>query len=117
MLTVHLIALCAASASCKAIAQEKNEPARTNSQKKIEELAGNEEVAEILRSRPGRGVMADDSKPTAPDQAIQTFRVRDGLSIELIASEPKISQPLFLSWDSAGRLWVVQYRQYQYPAG
>lgn len=117
MLTIQLIALCAAWSNCQVISQDKSEPARTNSQKKIEELAGNEEVAEILRSRPGRGVMADDSKPTAPEQAIQTFRVRDGLSIELIASEPKVSQPLFLSWDSAGRLWVVQYRQYQYPAG
>lgn len=90
---------------------------RINSEKKIEELAGNAEVAEILRSRPGRGVMADDSKPTAPDQAVKLFKLPAGLSIELIASEPKVSQPLFLSWDSAGRLWVVQYRQYQYPAG
>ncbi len=104
------------SLSCWAQDRENNSP-RVNSEKKIEELAGNAEVAEILRSRPGRGVMADDSKPTPPQEALKLFRMPAGLSIELIAAEPSISQPLFLSWDSAGRLWVVQYRQYQYPAG
>jgi putative heme-binding domain-containing protein len=92
-------------------------PPRKNSDKVVEELAGNPEVAEILRNRPGRGVMADDSAPSPPDAAIGMFRVHQGLSVSLVASEPKVSQPLFLSWDSAGRLWVVQYRQYQYPAG
>lgn len=86
-------------------------------EKRISELAGNAQVAEILRTRPGRGVMADDSKPTAPQDALATFRLPNDLSIELVASEPVISQPLFLSWDSAGRMWLVQYRQYQYPAG
>ncbi len=37
--------------------------------------------------------------------------------MELVAAEPTVTQPLFLSWDSRGRMWVVQYRQYQYPAG
>jgi hypothetical protein len=86
-------------------------------EQRISELAGNAQVAEILRNRPGRGVMADDSNPTAPHDALATFRLSEDLSIELVASEPEISQPLFLSWDSAGRMWVVQYRQYQYPAG
>lgn len=92
-------------------------PAARNTPDRIEELAGNAEVAEILRCRPGRGVMADNSSPTPPNEALSTFRLKDDLSIELIASEPAISQPLFLTWDSKGRLWVVQYRQYQYPAG
>ncbi len=28
-----------------------------------------------------------------------------------------MTQPLFATWDSRGRMWVVQYRQYQFPAG
>lgn len=79
--------------------------------------AGNEQVAEIIRTFPGRGVMADGSQPTPADEAVRQFRVRDGFEIELVAAEPEIEQPLFLSWDSRGRLWVVHYRQYQYPAG
>lgn len=39
------------------------------------------------------------------------------MEVDLIAHEPAISQLLFLTWDSRGRLWVIQYRQYQYPAG
>lgn len=79
--------------------------------------AGNEQVAEIMRTFGGRGVMADNSLPTASDQAVQQFRMRDGFEMDLVVAEPIVSQPLFLSWDSRGRMWVVQYRQYQFPAG
>jgi len=34
-----------------------------------------------------------------------------------VASEPAVTQPLFCTFDARGRLWVVQYRQYQFPAG
>jgi putative heme-binding domain-containing protein len=79
--------------------------------------AGNEKVAEIMRTFGGRGVMADATPPTPAEQAVQQFKLRPGFEIQLVASEPTVTQPLFLSWDSRGRLWVVQYRQYQYPAG
>lgn len=80
-------------------------------------VAGNAEVAEIMRTRPGRGVMGDGSQPTAVDVALTQFDVFDGLKIEAVAAEPDVAQPLFVSWDSRGRMWVVQYRQYQFPAG
>lgn len=92
-------------------------PALTIAQQPDLTKAGNDKVAEIMRTFPGRGVMADDSQPTPAEQAVKAFALRDGLQIELMASEPAVSQPLFLSWDSRGRMWVVQYRQYQYPAG
>jgi putative heme-binding domain-containing protein len=79
--------------------------------------AGNEKVAEIMRTFGGRGVMADQSDPTPAAEAVKQFQLRDGFEIELMASEPEVSQPLFLSWDSRGRMWAVHYRQYQYPAG
>ena len=82
-----------------------------------EELAANEQVAEIIRAGVGRGVLADDSEPLTPEQARQAFQVRPGFEIELVASEPEVRQPLYFSWDHRGRLWVVQYLQYQYPAG
>ena len=79
--------------------------------------AANEQVAEIIRTYPGRGVMADDSQPTVAEQAVRAFAMREGFQIDLMAAEPDITQPLFVSWDSRGRAWVVQYRQYQFPAG
>ncbi len=80
-------------------------------------LAANEKVAEIMKTFGGRGVMSDGSDPTPAAEAVGQFKMRDGLEIQLVASEPVVSQPLFLSWDSRGRMWVVQYRQYQFPAG
>ncbi len=79
--------------------------------------AGNEKVAEIMRTYGGRGVMADDSEPTPADAAVKQFQMHEGFEIDLVAAEPIVSQPLFVSWDSRGRMWVVHYRQYQYPAG
>lgn len=79
--------------------------------------AGNEKVAAIIRTFAGRGVQSDGSKPTPPSEAVERFRMRSGFAIDLVASEPEVSQPLFLTWDSRGRMWVVQYRQYQFPAG
>ncbi|MCI0620442.1 MAG: hypothetical protein L0387_01995 [Acidobacteria bacterium] len=37
--------------------------------------------------------------------------------MEVVASEPAIRQPLNLHFDERGRLWVVQYIQYPFPAG
>ncbi len=80
-------------------------------------VAGNEEVAEIVKNYEGRGTLADDTPPTPPEEALKGFRMREGFEIELIASEPDIGQPLHISWDSKGRMWVTQYLQYQFPAG
>lgn len=79
--------------------------------------AGNEEVRKVMETFGGRGVMRDGSKPTPPDKALQTFQMRDGFAIDMVASEPHIEQPLYMSFDSRGRLWVTLYRQYQFPAG
>ena len=34
-----------------------------------------------------------------------------------VLSEPQIAQPLSMNFDERGRLWVVEYQQYPYPAG
>jgi putative membrane-bound dehydrogenase-like protein len=65
----------------------------------------------------GRGVQADDTPPSNPAEALKKFTPRHGLTVDLIASEPAIAQPIHVSWDSRGRLWVVQFRQYPFPAG
>lgn len=79
--------------------------------------AGNEKVAEIFRTFSGKGAQRDDSQPTPPAEMISRLRLRADIEADLVAHEPVLSQPLFLSWDSRGRMWAVQYRQYQYPAG
>lgn len=80
-------------------------------------VAGNDEVKKIIETRPGRGVMRDDTPPTPAAEAVKKFKLRSDLALDLMASEPVVEQPLYVSWDSKGRMWVTQYRQYQFPAG
>jgi len=56
-------------------------------------------------------------KVSRPDEALRAFKTIDGLTIDLVASEPVIRQPIDLHFDDRGRLWVVQYLQYPFPAG
>lgn len=64
------------------------------------------------------GDAPEDYQPVVPpEKALATFTVPDDLKLELVLSEPEIKQPLFMTWDERGRLWVVQYLQYPYPAG
>lgn len=43
--------------------------------------------------------------------------VADDLELDLLLQEPMVANPLYLNFDERGRLWVVQYRQYPWPAG
>lgn len=80
-------------------------------------FAGNEKVLEMAKTFKGRGVQADDTPPSTPAEALKKFTLRPGLTVDLLAGEPAIAQPIHVSWDSQGRLWVVQFRQYPFPAG
>jgi len=84
---------------------------------KPDDVAGNDAVKKIMETRPGRGVMRDDTPPTPAAEAVKKFKLRSDVSIDLMASEPVVEQPLYASWDSKGRMWVTMYRQYQFPAG
>lgn len=56
-----------------------------------------------------------DPKPA--HESMKTFQVPNDLTVDLIAEEPAVRQPLHISFDERGRMWVVQYRQYPFPAG
>jgi putative membrane-bound dehydrogenase-like protein len=52
-----------------------------------------------------------------PDATLRSFKPIAGQTMELVAAEPVIRQPVDLHFDDRGRLWVVQYLQYPFPAG
>lgn len=79
--------------------------------------AANAEIQQYIESFKGRGVLSDESQPSTPEAALAKFKIADGIKVELVASEPTIEQPLSMNFDEKGRLWVVQYRQYPFPAG
>ncbi|WP_373514718.1 c-type cytochrome [Persicitalea sp.] len=85
--------------------------------KQIEEVAANEDVAAYMKAFEGRGDLSDTSQLTPPQKALAGFRYPDDLKLELVLAEPAIHQPLDISFDHRGRMWVVQYNQYPYPEG
>ncbi|MDB6075749.1 MAG: putative heme-binding protein [Verrucomicrobiaceae bacterium] len=82
-----------------------------------ESVAGNEAVRKIMETYGGRGTLADKTPPQKPADALKMFQGRSDVAVDLVAAEPDVAQPLYLSFDSKGRMWVMQYIQYQFPAG
>lgn len=64
---------------------------------------------------------AGDQKPApaapSPLEAAKNIRLTEGLEIRLFAAEPMVRQPVSMSFDHRGRLWVLQYLQYPNPNG
>jgi glucose/arabinose dehydrogenase/mono/diheme cytochrome c family protein len=78
------------------------------------------EIEEFVKTfKPGgEGVEGPGgSQAPSPEESLRFFTVSDGLQMDVVASEPTIRQPLNLHFDERGRLWVVQYIQYPFPAG
>src|SRR5262245_33910686 len=52
-----------------------------------------------------------------PEEAVKRFKLPEGCSVRAVATEPMIRQPVSMSFDARGRLWVLQYLQYPNYAG
>jgi putative membrane-bound dehydrogenase-like protein len=66
-------------------------------------------------------VRADDLKnqlpripPTAPQDAVRAFTIQRGFSVELVASEPDVVDPIDAAFDEDGRMYVVQMCDYPF---
>ncbi len=53
----------------------------------------------------------------SPEDSLKKTRVMDDFEVDIVLAEPLVAQPLQISWDERGRMWVAQYRQYPFPAG
>lgn len=52
-----------------------------------------------------------------PEEAVKRMKLPEGFSARCVASEPMIRQPVSISFDNRGRMWVLQYLQYPNYAG
>ena len=52
----------------------------------------------------------DSSPPKSPEEELATFQLEPGFKIQLVASEPMVQDPIALTFDEDGRLWVVEMR-------
>jgi len=48
----------------------------------------------------------------APQAALKTFKLAKGFQIELVASEPLIRDPVAIDFDAQGRMYVVEYPEF-----
>jgi mono/diheme cytochrome c family protein/glucose/arabinose dehydrogenase len=61
---------------------------------------------------PGVQKVPSASPPLPPAAALKTFHMAPGYSLELVASEPLVQDPVAIDWDLDGRLWVVEMSGY-----
>ncbi|MCC9606589.1 c-type cytochrome [Blastopirellula sp. JC732] len=93
-------------------------PADLEKKKRSLETAENEAVREHIRNFAGRGATGDFSIPAVdPLDAEKQFTTPDDVTVKLALSEPDVRQPVCINFDERGRMWVVQYLQYPFPAG
>src|SRR5437763_5369138 len=56
--------------------------------------------------------------PYSPQEAIRKMSVPDGFTVELVASEPEIVNPIAMAFDERGRIWITESIEYpRKPAG
>lgn len=48
----------------------------------------------------------------SPDAAAAAFRVPDGFHVGVFAAEPDVANPIAVTWDTRGRLWVAENYTY-----
>jgi putative membrane-bound dehydrogenase-like protein len=82
-----------------------------------ESLAAGSATFSKTIATPAELAQAGTQKPFPPAESLKQFVVPADLRIDQVLAEPIVRQPLFLNFDERGRLWVVQYLQYPYPAG
>ncbi len=70
-------------------------------------------------SPPGRQVSGQHAPAATPPlpaaEAQKKFTVPEGFEVRLFATEPEVVNPVAMTWDDRGRLWVVEL--YEYPLG
>src|SRR5258707_7300156 len=62
--------------------------------------------------RPPHGQDKMPGPALTPQQAIKAMKVPDGFTVELVASEPDIVNPVAMTFDEKGRVWITESVEY-----
>ncbi len=71
----------------------------------------------ILSFLPYLCVLGAGDGPLSVEEALASFRLAPGVSIDCVAAEPLVFDPVAIAFDEAGRLFVVENRGYPEGAG
>lgn len=52
-----------------------------------------------------------------PEKAVENMTLQEGFAANVYAAEPMITQPMAFCWDSKGRMWVAENRDYESRGG
>ncbi len=55
---------------------------------------------------------ASSGLPLSPEEAAKGFQVPAGFQVSVFASEPDVRNPIAMTWDGRGRLWVAENYTY-----
>jgi len=70
----------------------------------------------IESTRGGRHwVDSPTDPPKTPQESLASFQIEPGARIELVASEPLVLDPVWITFDELGRMFVAEYADY--PSG
>ena len=61
---------------------------------------------------PLRNTQQAGQHPPTPEESLKTLRVPDGFQVHLAAAEPDVRQPIAITFDDRGRLWVAESTSY-----
>lgn len=75
----------------------------------------NTEAADAVRKTLKK--LTDEVGPLSPSEALSQMKAPNDLEVQIALAEPDIGQPLFMTFDERGRMWVVEFKQYPNPAG
>src|SRR6187402_1438727 len=53
--------------------------------------------------------------PVSPEESLQRIRTKPGFTVEIVAAEPEIVDPVAIDFGADGKLWVVE--MHDYPLG
>ena len=65
----------------------------------------------LLADEMPRG-LREDHQGFTPEEAVKEFTVPPGFTVDLLASEPEISQPIAFTFDRRGRIWLAEGLSY-----
>lgn len=67
-----------------------------------------EQVSGLHKNKPDFSV----SPVLTPQEALNRFEIEEGFEVKLVASEPLVHTPVFITFDSKGRIWTVEMEGY-----
>jgi len=65
-----------------------------------------------LQAEPTQKPANDLKSPLSAEESLKHFRLHPALSIEIVASEPQVIDPVAVRFDESGRMWVVEMSDY-----